>query len=402
MRTHFFETKTGMIITAVLCCVLWGSAFPVLKIGYQWFGIPSGDVWSKIIFAGLRFVLAGFIVLLLNALFCKDDHIKYYPQYKKQIFMLAFFGTVMQYFFFYLGLARTSGVKSSVYSTAGTFLVVLVTPLFFKEEKLTWQRILGTVVGLFGIFLTAINSSTEGMNLDFRIFAEGFLIIAGIGDAAATIVAKYMSNKVNPFHFSFYQMTVGGVILLALGLFFGIRENSIHLTFTLKSTLLLLYGAFISGAAFSLWNLLLRYHEAGEISAYKFLIPVFGSFLSLVFLPGENFTQYLFWGLVASTIGIYLVSYKPKKRTDVIFGPGDHNPNGVTVRENGILADEPQKVKQEAETLLTENTPQNHTVNAVNKNRVNGDKPIQESNTQASGGAHGSQEKSEGEKKHDS
>ena len=68
-KTTFFKKKSNTILTAILCTFLWGSAFPVLKIGYQWFQIPSGDIWSKMVFAGLRFFLAGFVVLALNRLF---------------------------------------------------------------------------------------------------------------------------------------------------------------------------------------------------------------------------------------------------------------------------------------------------------------------------------------------
>ena len=52
--------KTGVVwLGAMLCCLLWGSAFPCIKIGYGMWNIESVDTSSQILFAGMRFVLAG-------------------------------------------------------------------------------------------------------------------------------------------------------------------------------------------------------------------------------------------------------------------------------------------------------------------------------------------------------
>ena len=61
-----FLTKTPVVITlALICCALWGSAFPCIKIGYQMFSIGGNDTASQILFAGIRFLLAGLMVILI-------------------------------------------------------------------------------------------------------------------------------------------------------------------------------------------------------------------------------------------------------------------------------------------------------------------------------------------------
>ena len=40
------------VIAAIFCNVLFGSAFPMIKLGYDYFNI-SGDVFSKILYAGI-------------------------------------------------------------------------------------------------------------------------------------------------------------------------------------------------------------------------------------------------------------------------------------------------------------------------------------------------------------
>ena len=49
-------------LLALLCCALWGSAFPCIKIGYEWFDIQGAG--SQILFAGWRFFLAGVMTFL--------------------------------------------------------------------------------------------------------------------------------------------------------------------------------------------------------------------------------------------------------------------------------------------------------------------------------------------------
>ncbi|MEF9917871.1 MAG: DMT family transporter [Eubacterium sp.] len=311
MNDAFLKKKSTTVAVAILCTFLWGSAFPVLKIGYDLFQIPSGDIWGKMVFAGLRFLLAGFVVLLLNHFLNKGNRIKWVSGYGKWIVALALLGTTIQYFFFYIGVGNTTGVKGSVASTAGTFLVVLMAPLFFKKDKLNTYKIVGMALGLIGIFLTSLNSAgNAGLDFNFKFIGEGFLIIAGLGDAGATLVAKYLSDKMNPFHFTFFQMVLGALVLLGLGIGFGMVMGGIHMVFTFKGILLLGYAAIISGVAFSMWNVLLKYNEASSITAFKFLIPVFGSLLSVLLLPGEYLSFFIFAGLLSASLGVYLVNKK--------------------------------------------------------------------------------------------
>ncbi|MDP4104571.1 MAG: EamA/RhaT family transporter, partial [Bacillota bacterium] len=56
---------------ATLCCLLWGSAYPAIKIGYILFKINTNDIASKFLFAGYRFVIAGVILLIVAQLYGK-------------------------------------------------------------------------------------------------------------------------------------------------------------------------------------------------------------------------------------------------------------------------------------------------------------------------------------------
>ena len=63
-RKPYLATLPGLILGCLVCCALWGSAFPCIKIGYALFGIPAHDSASQLLFAGLRFTLAGVLVIV--------------------------------------------------------------------------------------------------------------------------------------------------------------------------------------------------------------------------------------------------------------------------------------------------------------------------------------------------
>ena len=53
-------------LVALICCALWGSAFPCIKIGYEWLNITT--VGSQILFAGYRFFMAGAVTFAVGCI----------------------------------------------------------------------------------------------------------------------------------------------------------------------------------------------------------------------------------------------------------------------------------------------------------------------------------------------
>ena len=67
MKTaSLWTNKYFVAVMAVIACILWGSAFPVLKITYQELQIGTGDVSARMLIAGARFLLAGLILIVVQ------------------------------------------------------------------------------------------------------------------------------------------------------------------------------------------------------------------------------------------------------------------------------------------------------------------------------------------------
>ena len=67
-KENILSKTPVVILLAFICSVLWGSAFSGVKIGYEKFGIDSADWSSQMIFAGVRFTIAGIMALAFGSI----------------------------------------------------------------------------------------------------------------------------------------------------------------------------------------------------------------------------------------------------------------------------------------------------------------------------------------------
>ncbi|WP_303864234.1 DMT family transporter [Alkalibaculum bacchi] len=301
MNTEIFFTKRrNIIIIAALCAFFWGSAYPAIKIGYDIFHISPNDIPTKLIFAGYRFSLSGIMVLLISSVKEKALKLPYKTDFSK-ILILGFFLTTAQYIFFYIGLSNTTGVNGAILNGTGTFYSVVLAHFIYKDDHLNMRKTLGCFLGFIGIII--VNFSSD-FRFAFNFFGDGFIIIAALISSSANIYSKSLSRSIDILTLTGFQLLFGGILLVVLGYLTGGSLTG----FTLKSTSLLIYMGFLSAAAFSLWTYLLKYNKVGEISFYNFLIPIFGTVLSSLFL-GEHFlnTKNII-ALFLVCIGIYIVN----------------------------------------------------------------------------------------------
>ena len=157
--------KTSVVwLGAMLCCLLWGSAFPCIKIGYGLWNIESADTSSQILFAGMRFVLAGILAVIFGSLL-EGRVIRPEKGCAGKIAWLAMLQTVIQYLFFYIGLAHTSGVKASIIEAVNVFVAIIVSGFIFHQENVTAKKMLGCLVGFAGVVLINMNGMNFQMSL---------------------------------------------------------------------------------------------------------------------------------------------------------------------------------------------------------------------------------------------
>ena len=301
-KTTFWNRTPFIILMTFICCFLWGSAFPCIKTGYRLFSIASDDTASQILFAGVRFTLAGILVIAVGSLVRRRILIP-----KKEsilpVLILAFFQTSGQYFFFYAGMAHTTGVKSAILVATGNFLTILIAACIFHYEKLTSRKIIGCLIGFAGVVLIQLPG---GFDAGFHMNGEGFILLSTVVSSFASAFVKRFSEKEDPLTLSGWQFVAGGLLLCAGGLAGGGRLSG----FTPASTLLLFYMACISAGAFSLWSLLVVYNDISRIAVFRFMNPVLGVILSALILGEQNqaFSVFGLGAMALVSLGIIVVN----------------------------------------------------------------------------------------------
>jgi drug/metabolite transporter (DMT)-like permease len=299
----FFSRPRNVVWLATLCCLLWGSAYPAIKSGYALLSIGRDDTASQLVFAGWRFLLAG--VLLLGIANAIGRPVFALPRASLgRIAVLGLAQTSLQYVFFYVGLAHTTGVKASILNATGTFFSVLLAHFIFHDDRLDHRKALGCLLGFAGVMAVNLRAGAQGLDAGFTLLGEGFIVIAAFVLSAASIYGKRLSQRIDPMVMTGCQLAIGGLALLLAGHAFG---GALH-GMSLAPAVLLLYMAVLSAVAFALWAALLKYNRVGMVSVFNFLIPVFGALLSALFL-GE---QILAWRNAAALLlvcgGIWLVT----------------------------------------------------------------------------------------------
>lgn len=307
MNKNIMTKPWVVILIAFICSALWGTAFSGVKIGYDKFGIEAADWSSQMIFAGTRFAIAGIMTILAGSLTAKKLLLPTKSSIPK-IAMISLFQTVLQYFFYYIGLAHTTGVKAAVIVAAKVFAAILISSLIYRLEKLTMRKIIGCILGFSGIIIINMNGLKSGLN--FSLLGDGFILISTIANGFSSVLIKKYSSNENPVLLSGWQFLFGGLIMAIIGLACGGNIGNI----TVNSITILLYLAFVSAAAYSLWAMLLKYNPVSKVSVFGFMNPVCGVVISSIVLKeSDSLGIHALAALALVCLGIFIVNREKNK-----------------------------------------------------------------------------------------
>ena len=171
-QTKTTLTKTWVVAAlACVCCLLWGSAIPLIKTGYRLMQVDSADTASQIVFAGVRFALAGILVLIFASISERKVMIPDRTILKYAV-PVCLAQTVCQY----IGVAHTSGVKGAIITGLGNFIAILLSCFIFRKERMTGRKMIGCILGFAGVVV--INLMGNSLDAGFKLTGEGFILIA--------------------------------------------------------------------------------------------------------------------------------------------------------------------------------------------------------------------------------
>lgn len=287
MKKIDLTNRLTVCAIALFACFLWGSAVPVIKTGYRLIGIETADSAGQVMFGGVRFALAGLMVVLLGSML-SGQLLKPNMKMIKPIVILSIFQTIGQYVFFYIGAAHVSGVKGVIIAGMSHFCAILVACLLFRQEKFTARLQIGCALGVLGVVL--VNVIGSSMDAGFSLLGEGFYLISCFCSGTSTVLINRFSKDNNPVTLSGYQFMLGGIVMCVIAKIMDMSNTDpawrtdIFSRMNIPAVCVLLYLAFVSAAAYTLWSILLRHNPVSRVAIFGFTTPIFGSIISAVVL----------------------------------------------------------------------------------------------------------------------
>lgn len=301
MKAHIsiFQRPLWVVVFALTAATAWGWAYPLIKLGFEAFGITADMTGSKMLFAGIRFAISGGIILTIAA----ASHRKFTVQHPADwgyIVLFSLLNTTLHYAFFYIGLSHSEGSRAAIFNSLGVFMLVLLACMFFKSDRLTVRKVVGCLVGFAGILSLHIGGEESGK---FSFLGDGMIILNALCSAMAGLMTRGLAKRVDVFVGTGYSLAFGGLMLVGCGL-------TLHgelPVFSWNGGLILLLLIGISTLGFALYNKLLSCNPVGRVAIFNSLIPVVGALTSCLCLHEPFYWKYLMAVLLATT-GIYVIN----------------------------------------------------------------------------------------------
>lgn len=299
-----FGNPAAAVVLAVLCNILWGSAFPFIKMGYRLFAIDGADTPSILCFAGVRFMIGSALVWAFGSALRRRPLSMPRGRVLAECCGLGLWQTAAQYFFYYTAVATLTGAFGGILNSTQSFMgVILAHFLYGQADRLNARKALGCALGFGGVLVATLGNHGSGS-------AQGIfcMLAASAIFAAAGPWNKAVTQKADSFSVCCLNLGVGGLALALAGFAMGGRLTPQ----SGAGVPVLLYLAFISGAGYVLWALLMKNNPVSRISVFGLLIPVVNTLLSAL-LNGEPLFE---WQYLAALVlvcgGIFLVN-RPRR-----------------------------------------------------------------------------------------
>ena len=192
MPHQLFSDKTKAVFFTILAGALWGTSFPIIKIGLKTIDPFTFVFW--------RFFVSCITLLVVMLLFKKLE-LKV-PNKKLLIFLGI--SNASGYLLQYMAMPYTTAAKAALFINLSAIWVALLSPKLLGE-KFSPKKVAGVLFGLLGIVFVSTNMDFSTLNQG-QTGADVLLIISGLTWAIFMIYNKKLVT--NSTSATFQNMTL--------------------------------------------------------------------------------------------------------------------------------------------------------------------------------------------------
>lgn len=298
-QQSIFQRPLFVSLFALTAAILWGWAYPLIKLGMHEFRISADMTAAKMLFAGIRFAISGGIILVVARSAGKQFSVSKLSDWW-YILLFSLLNTTFHYAFFYFGLSHSAGARAAILNSMSVFTVVVLACVFFKSDRLSVRKLSGCLIGVAGIMALNIGGKESG---HFTWLGDGMIILNALCSAFASLMTRGLGYRIDVFVGTGYGLAIGGILLIIPALLLGATLPVV----TPWGLCILCMLVCISTIGFTLYNKLLTCNPIGKVAIYNSLIPAIGAISSCLCLGETFYWKYLLAGTLATT-GIYVIN----------------------------------------------------------------------------------------------
>ena len=295
MKTNNTQQPVFLFLIPIIFVLLWAGGYSVAKVGLQFAQPMTLLVWRY------------FLVIILLIPF----YLYLRPSLPERIIdwvHVAIVGILVQAVYFGMSwFAFSKGVSAGVLAIIMSLQPILVAILAPKlaNERISWLRWAGLVLGLTGVIIVIIGRSTIQTPTLVGI-SFGLLGLCGI--TSGVLYEKRFGVSYHPVVSNLIQFTAGLCVIFPIAYI----SETMQVQWTGELMIALAYLVIGNSIlAMSLLIAMIRVGEVSRVSALMFLVPPFAAIFGWVLL-GEEMPPIAWFGMLLAAIGVILATREKK------------------------------------------------------------------------------------------
>ena len=292
------QAKLLDYLLLILLALIWASAFFNIKIATYSFG-PVTIAFLRVFFGAIPVLLLCYYKDIKIEAFSKDWH---------WVAMIGFINLVAPFFLIAYGVKSVQSNLAAILMSTTTLSSTVLGHFYTKNEKFNLKRTIGVLIGFSGI----VYLFSDNLLIDENNFISALLILLG---ATCYVIGGVLTLKISKKK---NENVTGSILIWAVIILIplvSLIEQPWNVTPRLDSTISVIYLGLVStGIAWLLRFRILVNNGLIFQSQVSYLIPIFGTILSYIFLK-ELITTKVLVSLIAVCVGIYFVRKADNKKT---------------------------------------------------------------------------------------
>lgn len=254
--------------------------------------------------APVLLLLRAFVATLGYIIYLKLIHSKLFKIKRKDFYLFVILGILnipLNQFLFFNSMRFTSPPNVALaYALSPMFVIIIA--FFFLSEKISTMKTAGIVTAILGTVLILFEKGIDFSSDNF--LGTSLALLASLSWALYTILGKKLVMEYGAVYTTAVSMAFGLLLFLPIFLIIGNTAEISTLTPTDWGQIFYL-GIITSGVAYMLWNFALKHYEAGKVSVFNNLQPVFTTILSVLFFQQELSIIFLAGGIL-TIAGVFI------------------------------------------------------------------------------------------------